>query len=320
MLKIIENLKIILILLILISDSRADEFKVNLNKDVSSGYTDVTKSLPGKDYKDYGMQIVSKAEGFPVRHGENSIRFEVRMGDCNPDHTQEKDGWSDCDNDRERHEIKAGSNKDSMKDEEFWFAWSLYLPKDHINLFPLKNALGQFHQRGGSPVFMFEERDEGYKIVRTIGDDDYDDKLLIKTNDMLGKWTDVLINANWSKKEDGFFKLWINDELKYDYKGPTMTGKNVYQKYGVYRTGLTRYINYKNIENLDKCLKNEKFEKSYTKIFSNLKKDKYISHNNSIEIFEKCKKYYDEIIIPTTVVYFDEVRKGKSKKSVIQYN
>ena len=87
------------------------------------------KSLPGKDYKGYGMQIVSKSEGFPVRHGENSIRFEVRMGDCNPDHTQEKWGWSDCDNDRERHEIKAGSDKDSMKNGKFWFAWSLYLPK-----------------------------------------------------------------------------------------------------------------------------------------------------------------------------------------------
>ena len=33
---------------------------------------------------------------------------------------------------------------------------------------------------------------------------------------MIGKWTDILINVNWSKKEDGFFKLWINDELKYD--------------------------------------------------------------------------------------------------------
>ena len=304
-------------MLTLMSNSNADEFKIDLDSDISSGYADLEKSLPGKDYKDYGMQIVSKAKGFPVRYGEKSIRFEVRMGDCNPDHTKEKDGWSDCDNDRERHEIKAGSKKDSMKNGEFWFAWSLYLPKDHINLFPLKNNFGQFHQRGGPPVFMFEERDEGYKIVRTIGDDDYDDKLLIKTNDMIGKWTDVLINVNWSKKEDGFFKLWINDELKYDYKGPTMTGKNVYQKYGIYRTGLTRYINYKNIENLDKCLKTEKFEDDYTEIFSNLKKDKYISHNNSIEIFEKCEKYYDEIVIPTTIAYFDEVRKGKSKNSVI---
>ena len=320
MFSIIASLRFVLILIILMFNSKADEFKVILDSDVSSGYADLSKSLPGKDYKDYGMRVVSKTEGFPVRHGEKSIRFEVRMGDCNPDHTQQKDGWSDCDNDRERHEIKAGSSKDSMKNSEFWFAWSLYLPIDHVNLFPLKNNFGQFHQRGGPPVFMFEEREEGYKIVRTIGDDDYDDKLLIKTIDMLGKWTDVLINARWSNKDDGFFKLWINNELKYDYNGPTMTGKNVYQKYGIYRTGLTRYLNFNNIENLDKCLKNEKLENTYSEIFNNLKKDKYISHNNSLKIFEICKNYYDEIIIPTTIVYFDEIRKGKSKSSVIRYN
>ena len=119
----------------MVANSQADESRKALDKDVSSGYTNLTKSLPGKDYKDYGMQIVSKAEGFPVRHGEKSIRFEVRMGDCNPDHTQEKDGWSDCDNDRERHELSASSSQDIMKNKEFWFAWSLYLPKDHENLY-----------------------------------------------------------------------------------------------------------------------------------------------------------------------------------------
>ena len=319
MLKIIKDLNLILVLCLLVFNSKADESRKALDKDVSSGYTNLTKSLKGKDYKDYGMQVVSKAEGFPVRNGGKSIRFEVRMGDCNPDSTKKKYGWSDCDNDRERHELAAGSNQDIMKNTEFWFAWSLYLPKDHENLYPLKNALGQFHQNGGPPVFMFEEHEDGYTLARTIGDDDYDDKLLVKTSDMLGKWTDVLINANWSKEEDGFFKLWVNDELKYDYKGPTMTGKSVYQKFGVYRTGLTRYINLKNIDNLKKCLVDEKFH-WYSTVLYELKNYKRIKHKDSIEVFKDCEKYYDEIIIPTTVVYFDEVRKGKSKKSVIQYN
>ena len=70
--------------------SKADESRKALDKDVSSGYTNLTKSLKGKDYKDYGMQVVSKAEGFPVRNGGKSIRFEVRMGDCNPDNTKKK--------------------------------------------------------------------------------------------------------------------------------------------------------------------------------------------------------------------------------------
>ena len=53
---------------------------------------------------------------------------------------------------------------------------------------------------------------------------------------------------------------------------------------------------------------------------NNLKKDKYISHNNSLKIFKICKNYYDEITIPTTIVYFDEIRKGKSKSSVNRDN
>ena len=28
--------------------------------------------------------------------------------------------------------------------------------------------------------------------------------------DMRGKWTDILVHAKWSKKEDGFFKVWVN--------------------------------------------------------------------------------------------------------------
>ena len=74
---------------------------VKLPKDTSSGFKKVHKSLTGKYYKDYGMQVVDKKDGHPVRAGNKSIRFEVRSGDCGSD----PDGWSDCKNDRERHEL-----------------------------------------------------------------------------------------------------------------------------------------------------------------------------------------------------------------------
>jgi hypothetical protein len=35
----------------------------------------------------------------------------------------------------------------------------------------------------------------------------------IKINDMKGKWTDILINVRYSREEDGFMKVWINDKL-----------------------------------------------------------------------------------------------------------
>ena len=86
-------MKILLIIIsfFFIGNSNA-EATVKLPKDVSSG-SKFEKSLTGKYYKNYGYQIVNKADGHPVRSGEQSIRFEVRDGDCGQD---EDGGWSDC--------------------------------------------------------------------------------------------------------------------------------------------------------------------------------------------------------------------------------
>ena len=154
---------------------------VKLPKDVSSG-SKFYKSLTGKYYKKYGYQIVNKDKGHPVRAGNQSIRFEVRNGDCGRD----PGSWSDCKNDRERHELSGGQSH--MTKGEYWFSWSIYFPKDHKNLYPLSNAFGQFHQKEGNPVFMFKELKNGYSIVRTITDkdEDYHQKNLLNNEEVLG--------------------------------------------------------------------------------------------------------------------------------------
>jgi len=284
---------------------------VKLPKDTSSGFKKVHKSLTGKYYKDYGMQVVDKKDGHPVRAGEQSIRFEVRDGDCGKD----PDGWSDCKGDRERHELSVAGKKDLMSKGEYWFSWSLFFPKDHQNLWPLSNNYGQFHQKDGAPVFMFKELRSGYSVVRTIGDVDYDERRLIRNDDLKGKWHDILINAKWSKKDDGFFKVWVNDKLKYDYNGPTKTEKYVYEKFGIYSTGITRYINHKNLDVIEKCFEEKgNTEDEYTAFYT--LKSKKIKHDISIQIYNKCESFYKPLKIPTRVVYFDEVRRGKTKDKV----
>ena len=292
------------------------ETTVKLPKDAASGFKILTKSLTGKYYKDYGMQVVDEKDGHPVRSGKKSIRFEVRDGDCGKD---EQGGWSDCKGDRERHELSANQKGDTMSKGEYWFSWSLYFPEDHQNLWPLSNNYGQFHQKDGPPVFMFKELRSGYSVIRTIGDVDYHEKRLIHKDDMKAKWHDILINVKWSKKNDGFFKLWVNDKLKYDYKGPTKTEKYVYAKFGIYSTGITRYINYENIDVIDKCFE----EKGYTTDENTalyILQRKEIQHKMSIQIYNKCKSFYKPVKIPTRVVYFDEVRKSKKKKKVGVFN
>ena len=289
---------------------------VRLPKDTASGYTIITKSLTGKYYKDYGMQIVNKKDGHPVRSGEQSIRFELRHGDCGKD---EKGGWSDCKGDRERHEVSSHEEGDRMSKGEYWFSWSVYFPKDHKNLYPLSNNYGQFHQIDGQPVFMFKELRSGYTVVRTIGDTDYDEGKLVDNKDMPGNWIDILINAKWSKKDDGFFKVWVNDKLKYDYKGSTKTKPYVYKKFGIYSTGVTRYLNYKNLDAIEKCFQEKGYTMEENTAFYRLQRKK-IRHKSSIQLYNKCKDYYKPTKVPTRIIYFDEVRKSKKREKVGVFN
>jgi hypothetical protein len=200
--------------------------------DVISGYAKIETSLWKKPHKDYAVQLRNDA----IRSGRQSLRFEVRDGDCGAD-----DIWNDCDNDRDRHELSAHKMIDVMSSGTYWFAWSLYLPEDHENLYPVSNAYGQFHQSGGMPVFMFKEKPLGYSLIRTIGEDDYDEVLIIPNDDFIGEWNDVLIYATWSKTDEGMFRVWANGKLKYSYRGPTMTEEDVYFKFGIYRTGVSKY-------------------------------------------------------------------------------
>ena len=58
--------------------------------------------------------------------------------------------------------------------------------------------------------------------------------------DPVGKWTDILINVNWSDKEDGFYRVWANGKFIYDVKGPTVyeNKNNAYLKIGIYRNAV----------------------------------------------------------------------------------
>ena len=119
------------------------------------------------------------------------------------------------------------------------------------------------------------------------------------------------------QKKDGFFKIWINDELKYEYVGPTKSKSKVYQKFGIYRTGITRYLNYINLDKIEKCFKEKgKTSAKEYKALSRLKNKKYPGHKTSIMIYKKCKSFYELDKVPSTVIYFDEVRKGKTKDKV----
>ena len=250
------------------------DYHFRLPKDVASG--DKYQLSLEKDFKKHGVQVVHKKDGHPVRAGKKSIRFEVKPGDCGYD-----EWWSDCKNDRERHEL-SGTRFGAGKK---WYAWSIYVPKDFPIIYPTKTMLGQFYHSSVGPIFGFQNQNPnrgiggGYHIekdfVDCVPEGSECSKLytVASDDDMRGKWTDVLVHANWSFNQDGFFKTWINNELKFEYKGRTLFKTKrpyVYLKFGIYRSFMSRWRNQNNIQD-----------------------------------------------VPGQVLYFDEVRVGKSKKKVV---
>jgi len=260
MLKILKNIRnsFLISVLIIFNVSAKD---IRLPKDVGSGNT-YTKSLQ-KGFKKYGYEIVNKKDGHPVRAGEKAIRFELRNGDCGEDSGK----WSDCKNDRQRHELSGKRFRGKA-----WYAYSIYLPKDFKTVYPVKSAMAQFHQKGSWPTLMFQFTDMGYYADRQLGYQTQEMKKLLDVKEMIGKWNDILIHINSTSKETGFYKIWVNGKLKYEYNGAITGGKENYFKFGIYQTKVSVW-----------------------------------------------PMYHSQTPYPTQVVYYDEVRAGKTKESVTKF-
>jgi hypothetical protein len=188
--------------------------------------------------KPHGYLVIADPTGSaPTPYIE---KFEVRHGDCGGSRD-----WDDCTTDRGRSEIHTGS--DNYEGDEYWYGWSLYLPSDFPHINPVYTALGQFHQEEGPATFLFEKSWRGLIIDRQRDGRAQQEVELLTDQELLGKWNKFEIHAKWSRKDDGYFDIYVNGELKYSWKGKTMYRTVVYQKYGVYRSFLSRY-----------CLANEK--------------------------------------------------------------
>ena len=193
--------------------------------------------------KSWGYKIVEKKDGHPVRAGERSMRFELRAGDCG-----HSSNWNDCNKDRERHEVYDSSPAGSG---ENWYHWSIFIPEDYKIVHPVKNALGQFKlgdssSISGHPVFMFQNKDGGYWADNQVPGGTIQMTRLLSDEEMRGEWSDILIHADWTTKNDGFFYVYVNGETlpRYQWDGPTkVRGKyqRVWLKFGLYRTYVSQW-------------------------------------------------------------------------------
>ncbi|MGB1239603.1 MAG: heparin lyase I family protein, partial [Pseudomonadales bacterium] len=140
---------------------------------------------------------------------------------------------------RERHELKSAP----FRDGEYWFNWSIYIPEDYPVIYPVKVALGQFHQEGSHPVWMFQNGKGGYIVDNQVYGSTLQREQILSDAQMRGKWSDILLHVNFSAKKDGFFKVYVNGESapSYSWEGKTKKpGYQVYYKVGIYRSFISR--------------------------------------------------------------------------------
>ena len=172
--------------------------------------------------------------------GEKSIRFELNDGECGYEPK-----WSDCENDRERTELYY---KRYPSKAERWYQFYIFLPKDYNSVAPSKMSLIQWKRHKPSKVLvMFQHMHAGLTFNRN-GDTFRDSYVLLKKNEeLLGNWTQIIFNTNWHPDPDkGFMKVWIDRQLKIDFKGISnhpSKGKEQSLRYGLYNSSMSRYKN-----------------------------------------------------------------------------
>lgn len=161
-------------------------------------------------------------------------RFEVRAGDCGA-----IQGWDDCATDRERSELSSHRGV-RFTGGEYWYGWWMYLPSDFPDISPVKTALGQFHQIDSHPIWMLQHQPGGLYLDRQTSRGTVELRQLLRDDELRGRWHRLEMHVLWSRQSDGFLRMWVNGAKKVDYSGPTFYATQVYFKYGVYRSFLSR--------------------------------------------------------------------------------
>ena len=202
-------------------------------------YTGFQRSLNDKPW---GITTSERAKKDPVYAGKIAERFELRQGDCGS-----QPGWSDCSSDRERVEMSELKPYTQLG-VPTWYSWAVLFDKNWPDISPVTTTVGQFHQRDVSaPAILFIQRNGIYGMRIESAKAAYQNNdwyPLVEAKDLRGKWHTVLVYAKWSTGPDGELKVWVNNVMKVDIKGPnTANTTPVYFKYGIYRSFVSRVPN-----------------------------------------------------------------------------
>lgn len=212
--------------------------RIDLTDDIETGWGNLWLKSMENGFKSYGYKVITDHDGINPRFGKQFIRFEVQPGDCGSNR-----GWDDCTTGRERHELSQ-TKAFQKHGDEFWYAWSIFVPKDVPFGFPAQVTMAQFHQRKNNVLWLFQWKQGGYVLSNQVPGNEVEKEtgVIIPTEEFQGKWHDILVHGKWSHNSNGFFRVYTNHALRYDYSGQTIAkGDQSFFKFGLYRSAVERY-------------------------------------------------------------------------------
>jgi hypothetical protein len=134
--------------------------------------------------------------------------------------------------------------------EDVWYGWSVLFPEGHPRdgRYDMFTQFHDYHKTqpewskvNRSPTaFMLREAGMSVDLKFQSAPNTIDYKSFALGQPVIGEWMDFVMQVNWTHDpQKGFLKLWINGELKIDYKGPTFmdyaTKTGPYFKAGNYK-------------------------------------------------------------------------------------
>ena len=158
-------------------------------------------------------------------------RFDVDNKTCStklwPDGSS-----TDCNTGRSRMEISI--DPVAKHGQERWYSYWIYFTNQFETNNLVQPYLGQFKckdKKGGtgtSPIYSLNALDYKYKTFGVI---------LIEPENFSNQWHKIEMNIKWSTKNDGFIKLYANNELKKEILNyPTLPKQSKCSfRYGIYQ-------------------------------------------------------------------------------------
>jgi hypothetical protein len=229
--------------------------------------------------KKKNFQLITNPD--KARRGEKYQRFEVADGDCFAG-----DDWNDCETDRERVEFTGTPMQKPTGSQ--CFAFSIMLDDSFQSASPTNTSLGQIHQKGGPKGSMEGMKSNPPLIQFDVSHDYYE-----------MNWHVLSGSVNNVNDQSVFYKLISIDDMKGKWTDISFCLDFANSK-------ISAWVNGDKKVDINKAPINAKFIP--TAIF--------FKHGVYRSFISKYKARHGTDVMPTQIVYYDEVRRGSSISEV----